>query len=100
MSEEELIRKYIASNFVMQLATIAHGRPQICTVHYAFDDNLNLYWSSHHFRHHSENIRNNSQTAVGILENVDLKQCVHIEGDSYELSGEQTAKADEVYAKR
>jgi uncharacterized protein YhbP (UPF0306 family) len=100
MKPEYLIRKYIDGNYVMQLATINSGNPQLCTVHYAFDDNLNLYWSSHRFRHHSENVRNNSKTAVGILENVDLKQCVHIEGDSYELTDDEAASAHEIYCAR
>jgi len=96
----DLIHQYLEQQVTMQLATIQEGKPRICTVHYAFDDNSTLYWSSSTSSHHSRAIEENEQVAAGILQSADLKQCIHIEGTAHKTAGEEAAKAYEHYTKR
>ncbi|MBX4197451.1 pyridoxamine 5'-phosphate oxidase family protein [Candidatus Saccharibacteria bacterium] len=101
MEAKDLIRKYLGNNHVMQLATMLAGKPQICTVHYAFDDDFNLYWCSSRTSHHSMALKDNKQVAVGILQDVDLRQCIHAQGKAYQILDEKEAqKADEFYSQR
>jgi uncharacterized protein YhbP (UPF0306 family) len=97
MKPEELVRKYIESNEVMQLATEENGQPRICNLHYVFDEENNLYWMSMRNTKHSEALRNNKKTAISILQNPDNKQCVHMEGGAFELSGSEAVNAHEIY---
>lgn len=66
MTVEELIRKYIGSKKVMQLATERDGQPWLSTVHYYVDDDLNLYWISTESRRHSQEIKDNPRAAAAI----------------------------------
>ncbi|MES2971687.1 MAG: pyridoxamine 5'-phosphate oxidase family protein [Patescibacteria group bacterium] len=59
---KQLLKKYLASTNVMQLATSVDGRPWACTVHFYADDNFNLYWISTEARRHSQEIHLNSRT--------------------------------------
>ena len=51
----------------MQLATSAGNQPWCCTLHFAHDENLNLYWVSRLTRRHSKEIVNNSNAAAVIV---------------------------------
>ncbi len=96
----DIIKQYLGNNVVMQLATVQDGKPRICTVHYAFDDDLQLYWSSSTSSNHSQAIEKQSDTSVGILQSADLKQCIHVEGQAYKTSGDDAVKAYGQYTKR
>jgi len=100
MNPKDLVKKYIEMGQVLQLATVKNNQPAVCNLHYAFDEISNLYWMSLRSTKHSENLRNNKRTAVSILHDPNNKQCVHIEGEAYELTGEEAAKAHEIYGDR
>jgi uncharacterized protein YhbP (UPF0306 family) len=100
METQALIKEYLASNTVMQLATINEGKPQLCTVHYAFDDLLNLYWSSSRAAHHSIALDAQEDASAGILQSAELRQCVHLNGKAHRATNEELAKAHEVYSER
>jgi len=51
---------------MMQLATLADGRPWICTVYYVFDQHNNLYWLSYPERRHSQEVEKNPNVAAAI----------------------------------
>lgn len=100
MDLKKLVKDYLAEKEVMQLATVNDGKPRLCSVHYAFDDELNLYWVSSRNSRHSHDVRNNKNTAVAILIDSDKRKCVHLEGEAFELEGDETRKADEVYSQK
>lgn len=100
MKERDLTRQLLENNHVMILATEVNGQPATCTVNYAYDDNFNLYWKSFKSSNHSVNLVNNSKTAVSILQDPNKKQCLHLQGEAFELSGGEAVKAQEVYSSR
>jgi uncharacterized protein YhbP (UPF0306 family) len=51
----------------MSLATSKDNKPWVCEVHYAFDDDLNLYYRSLTSRRHSEEIAANPNVAGNIV---------------------------------
>ncbi len=100
MDVKELIKKYLSGKQAMQLACLHDGTPRLCTVHFAFDDEFNLYWVSSRASQHSADVRANKATAIAILIDEDKRICLHFEGESFELDGDETRKADEVYGKK
>jgi len=50
----------------MQLATVRGGQPWVCSVYYASDDKLNIYWLSLPTRRHSEDISVHNKAAITI----------------------------------
>lgn len=51
---------------VMQLATVADGKPWICSVYFVADEALNLYWLSWPERRHSQELAKCSDIAATI----------------------------------
>jgi uncharacterized protein YhbP (UPF0306 family) len=51
----------------MSLATCKDNRPWVCEVHFAFDDDLNLYYRSLTSRRHSQEIAANPYVAGNIV---------------------------------
>ena len=66
MDIEKLVREFLSTQNVLQLATSANNQPWVCNVHYYSDENLNLYWISTPQRRHSEEIQQNPKTAIVI----------------------------------
>lgn len=67
MKAEEIIKKYLPTVNIMQLATSVEDQPWVCTVHYYSDEELNLYWISTQERRHSQDIKHNQKVAAAIL---------------------------------
>lgn len=67
MTVEELIKAYLPSKNIMQLATSVDDQPWLCTVHYFSDDDLNIYWISTKERKHSIDIHKNPNVAGYVL---------------------------------
>ena len=63
----KLIAKYLKDATVMQLATSVNNRPWACTVNFAADKDLNLYWMSSINRRHSKEILRNRRVAGAIV---------------------------------
>lgn len=65
-SVEELVRKYLPTKNVMQLATAHNNQPWSCNVHFYSDNDLNLYWISEPGRRHSLEIQDNPNVSVAL----------------------------------
>lgn len=63
---KQLIRQYLSSCHIMQLATIHAGKPWSCTVYYVADNSLNLYWASIPSRRHSKDIANCDDVSISV----------------------------------
>ena len=66
MQLEELIKKYLPTKNVMQLATCADNQPYAVNLHYYSDDKFNIYWISTETRRHSLEINKNNKACVVI----------------------------------
>jgi hypothetical protein len=56
---EKIIRGYLPQIIHMSLATCVDGRPWTCELHFAWDDELNIYFGSAMSSRHCEEIRKN-----------------------------------------
>ncbi|HEV2403360.1 MAG TPA: pyridoxamine 5'-phosphate oxidase family protein [Candidatus Saccharimonadales bacterium] len=67
MNLEQIIRDYLPQIQHMSLGTSKDNKPWVCEVHYAYDDNLNLYFRSLTSRRHSQEIAANPYVAGNIV---------------------------------
>lgn len=83
MNIEQTIRDYIQQIVHMSLGTCKDGRPWVCEVHFAYDDDLNLYFRSLTSRRHSQEIAENPQVSGNIVRQFKLGEVplgVYFEG--------------------
>lgn len=73
---QQTIREYLLEVVHLSLATVDNGKPWICEVHYACDDNLNLYFVSRPSKRHSVEIRQNGVVAGSIVKQHSTKEKV------------------------
>jgi uncharacterized protein YhbP (UPF0306 family) len=66
MQPLDLIRSYLPTGRMMQVATVHDDQPWICTVYFVEDDDLNLYWLSLPSRRHSLEIAKHNKIAVAV----------------------------------
>ena len=66
MSIRERITSYLNETMVLQIATSAKNIPWVCTVCFAYDAELTLYWFSRHSARHSQEIITNPNVAGAI----------------------------------
>lgn len=52
---------------LLQIATAAGNVPWVCTVCFAYDKHLNLYWFSRHATQHSRDIAHNPRVAGAVV---------------------------------
>lgn len=91
MTVEEVVRQRVKEGLTMQLATCSNNQPWCCTVFYASDENLNIYWVSKPQTRHSLEIGQNSNVAAAIVAKGEVdgaKAGVQVEG-SARMLGEQ-----------
>lgn len=103
MDLKKLIHEYLKEAHIMQVATSKDNQPWACTVYFAFDSELNLYWISSTKRRHSEELRNNEKVggAVAIYHAPGEKvRGIQFEGVAKELTGEEAQKAMKHYTSR
>lgn len=93
MDIEQTTREYLPSVIHMSLATSAHNTPWICELHYAFDDNLNLYFLSRSTARHSLDIHDNPLVAGNIIEQHDGN--IKVRGVYFEGTAELLTNVDE-----
>jgi uncharacterized protein YhbP (UPF0306 family) len=68
MELRKLIEDYLKEAKLMQLATCIDNQPWVCSVWFATDEDLNIYWFSSITRKHSnEVIKNNKVAGVIVL---------------------------------
>jgi uncharacterized protein YhbP (UPF0306 family) len=100
MEVKDLLTTYLNNNQVLHLATVADGQPQICSVHFAFDEQFNFYWLSSRLSHHSQAIEQDGRAVIAILQSPTLIQCIHAEGQARALADDEMAQAHEIYSQR
>ncbi len=61
-----LISQYLKEAKMMQLATVADGKPWVCNVWFAADKDMNIYWFSSTTRRHSHEVLLNKHVAAAI----------------------------------
>jgi nitroimidazol reductase NimA-like FMN-containing flavoprotein (pyridoxamine 5'-phosphate oxidase superfamily) len=96
MQLEELIKSYLPTKNVMQLATCADNQPYAVNLHYYSDDKFNIYWISTETRRHSLEINKNNKACavIKIHENTEDENWVigiSIEGEA-ELLGSNVSE--------
>ncbi len=97
MNIEQTIRDYLPQIVHMSLGTSKDNKPWVCEVHFAYDDDLNLYFRSLTSRRHSQEIAANPNVAGNIVKQHVLGEYprgVYFEGTAELLaSGEEQNKA-------
>lgn len=74
MDVEQLIRENIDKTFHMSLGTSRDNKPWVCEVHFAYDEDLNLYFRSLTSRRHSQEIADNPNVAGNIVRQHNLDE--------------------------
>lgn len=101
---ENIIREYVGQVIHMSLATSDNNKPRVFELHFAFDDNLNLYFVSGVNTKHSETIRSNPNVAGSIVTQHFLNQKVrgiYFDGTAKELDdADEMQQAYKTYAQR
>lgn len=103
MDLKQLIKDYLQEARLMQVATVKEGKPWVCTVLFAFDEEFNLYWISKPDTRHSQEISNNEKVAGAIVSPNALGESVRglqFEGIAKEATGKDMEKAIAIYANR
>ena len=93
MNIEQIIRNYLPQVIHMSLATCSDNKPWVCELHYAFDDELNLYFRSKRERRHSQELSTNPHVAGTIVTQHFLDQSVR--GVYFEGKAELLENVDE-----
>lgn len=105
MQMKELLQKYLKQAKMMHLATVADGKPWVCNVWFAVDEDFNIYWFSSVTRRHSQEVvRDNHVAGSMCLANDPTKNGdwgVQFEGTAEVLTEEaDIQKAKSVYVER
>lgn len=77
MDIEKIVREYIEKSYHLSLGTCSEGKPWVCEVHFAYDENLNLYFRSLKSRRHSQEIAANPNVAGNIVKQHSLDEYPH-----------------------
>jgi uncharacterized protein YhbP (UPF0306 family) len=97
MDVEKIVREYIDKTIHMSLASCKDNTPWVCEVHFAYDQDLNLYFRSLSTRRHSLEIAENPRVAGDIIKQHEMGEGavgVYFEGTAKRLeAGEEQNKA-------
>ena len=96
MNIEKIIRDYLPLIQHMSLGTSKDNKPWVCEVHFAYDDNLNLYFRSKTERRHSQEIALNPNVAGNIVRQHapdEYPLGVYFEGTAEMLENEEERQA-------
>ncbi len=66
MDLKQLIQQYLQEAKLMQVATSMENQPWICSVWFAADEDLNIYWLSSTKRRHSAEVIENRKVAAAM----------------------------------
>ncbi len=104
MDIKKLIKEYLEKARLMQVATSENNQPWVCSVYFAFDDKLNLFWISTPERRHSQEIYGNEKAAGTIVlphTPGDKVRGIQFQGFAKRLTGAREMKYGmDVYATR
>lgn len=96
MDVEKIVRDYLPHVVHMSLATVKGNAPWVCEVHFAYDDDLNLYFRSLPSRRHSQEIANNPKVAGNIIKQHSLGEMpegVYFEGTTAMIDSDDERRA-------
>lgn len=62
-----MVKDYLSQVKLMQLATSVDDQPWVCSVWFAVDDDLNIYWFSSITRRHSQEVMKNKKVGGAIV---------------------------------
>lgn len=100
----KLVEEYLKEAKLMQLATSIYNQPWVCSVWFAADDKLNIYWFSSTTRRHSKEVVKNKKVAAAMVipqSPKDPPRGLQLEGTAELLTNQKDiAKAISVYADR
>ena len=74
---EKIVREYIQKTPHMSLATVGGDKPWVCEVHFAYDDDLNLYFRSRLSTRHCQELAVNPNVAGNIVRQHALDEYPH-----------------------
>ena len=100
---EQAIREYLPGVVHMSLATSKDNKPWVCEVHFAYDQELNIYFRSLASRRHSQEIAQNPYVAGNIVEQHELGQKVrgvYFEGKAHRVPEEEIEPTFRILQKR
>lgn len=103
MDVEQVIREYLPEIVHMSLGTSKDNKPWVCEVHFAYDDDLNLYFRSLASRRHSQEITANPNVAGNIVKQHALGVMpvgVYFEGTAERLETDDERRAAFVHFAR
>lgn len=104
MDIEKTIREYLPQVIHLSLATSRDNKPWVTEVHYAYDEDLNLYFRSLVSRRHSQEIAQNPYVSGNIVRQFSPEEAVlgvYFEGIAKLLGpGEEQKKAFECIKRR
>jgi len=90
---EKIIREYITKTVHMSLGTAQDGKPWVCEVHFAYDENLNLYFRSKANRRHCLEIAENPSVAGNIVPQYGLEEgcggAIYYEGEAVNVDNKE-----------
>ena len=67
MKLRSLIEEYMNKAVLMQVATVHENKPWVCSVYFAYDEQLSLYWISSVDRRHSRELSENPFVSGAIV---------------------------------
>lgn len=73
MNVEDAVRQHIQDSIHMSLGTCFNNKPWVCEVHFAYDDDLNLYFRSKPSTRHCLEIAKNSSVSGNIVKQHSLE---------------------------
>ena len=103
MDVRSLITDYLKGTQQMQLSTCLDNQPWTCTVYYAYDENLDLYWLSRPERRHSREIEANPNVSGTIVKQHTYGEKVRgiqFVGKAKKLTGIEAVHGMKVYSGR
>lgn len=103
MDLRKLITDYLAEARLMQVSTAKDNQPWTCSVYYALDNDLNLYWISLPDTRHSQEIETNEKVSGTIvLPHIpgQKPRGLQFQGIGKRTTGEEMQKAMDAYATR
>jgi len=92
---KRLIHNYLKEARLMQLATSIDNQPWVCSVWFAADEDLNIYWISSTTRRHSKEVMKNKKVAAAIALSQtpdDAPRGLQLQGEAELLTSEKDVK--------
>jgi len=71
---EKIVREYIDKSIHLSLGTSVDNKPWVCEVHFAYDENLNLYFISSQNSRHCVELTANPNVSGNIVKQHDLTE--------------------------